>query len=174
MKNKIILTILLLSLCGCTKNELDFKEINDFKFVKDNKENIEKIVLKTSTLLGEKCYLVDTEKAYDLLDNITIKEETSEHITDSNIYIMVHFNENIKNKYYFEKEKLYEEKIVKSFWFESAHLVHSGKKYILEKEPLFFINKDEVPENIDEEVNTVLIAEEEIECEVLKQVVREY
>ena len=171
---KIIILILLLSLTACTKKELDFKEIEDFKFVKENKENIDKIVLKTETLLGEKCYLVNTKEAYNLLDNITIKNETNKHITDSNFYIMVHFNENVKNKYYFEQEKLYEEKVVKSFWFESTHLVHSGKKYLLEKEPLFFINKDDVPENIDKELNTVLIAEREIECEVLKQVVREY
>lgn len=171
---KIIILILLLSLTGCTKKEFDFKETDDFKFVQENKENIEKIVLKTVTLLGEKCYLVNTEEAYNLLDNITIKHETLEYISDSNSYIMVHFDENIKNKYYFEKEKLYEEKIVKSFWFESTHLVHSGKKYVLEKEPLFFINKDSVPENIDTELNTVIIAEKEVECDVLKKVVREY
>ena len=171
---KIIILILLLSLTGCVKKEFDFKETSDFKFVKENKENIEKIVLKTATLLGEKCYLLDKEEAYNLLDNITIKYETNEHITDSNSYIMVHFNENIKNKYYFEKEKLYEEKIVKSFWFESTHLVYSGKKYVLEKEPLFFINREDVPKDIENELNTVLIAKEEIECEVLKKVVREY
>lgn len=171
---KIIILILLLSLTGCTNKEFDFKETEDIKFIKENKENIDKIVLKTITLLGEKCYLMNTEEAYNFLDNITIKSETNEYITDSNSYIMVHFNENIKNKYYFEKEKLYEEKIVKSIWFESTHLVHSGKKYILEKEPLFFISKDDVPENINEEENDVLIAEKEIKCEVLKQVVREY
>lgn len=171
---KIIILVLLLSLTGCIKKEFDFKETKDYKFVKENKENIDKIVLKTSTLLGEKCYLLNTEEAYSLLDNIVVMEETNVHITDSNFYIMVHFNENIKNKYYFENEKLYEEKVVKSFWFESTHLVHSGKKYVLEKEPLFFINKEEVPKDIDNELNTVLVTEREIECEVLKKVVREY
>ena len=171
---KVFLLIILLFLTGCVRKEFTFEDVKDYKFVKDNKENIEKIVLKTNTLLGEKCYLLNTEEAYSLLDNITIVEETNEHVTDSNFYVMVHFNDNIKRKYYFEKQRLYEEKIVKTFWFEGSNLVHSGKNYKLEKGPIFFINKNDVPEDIDKENNIVIVAEREIQCEVLKQVVREY
>ena len=171
---KIISLIILLSLCGCIKKEFTFKDVKDYIFIKDNKENIEKIVLKTDTLLGEKCYLLNTEETFEFLDNINKLEETSEYVSDSNYYVMVHFNDNIDKKYYFEKQKLYEEKIVKTFWFEGSKLIHSGKKYKLEKEPMFFINKSEIPENIDKEKNTIIVAEREIECEILKQVVREY
>lgn len=171
---KIFLLILLLSVTGCVKKEFTFEDVKDYVFVKDNKEDIEKIVLKTNTLMGEKCYLLNTEEAYSLLDNIIISEETTEHVTDSDFYVMVHFNENIKRKYYFEKQRLYEEKIVKTFWFEGSNLVHSGKNYKLEKGPIFFTNKDDVPEDIDKENNVVIVAEREVQCEVLKQVVREY
>jgi len=171
---KVGLLIILLSLTGCIKKEFTFNDVKDYIFIKDNKENIEKIVLKTNTLLGEKCYLLNTEEAYNLLDSITIVEETTEHVTDSDFYVMVHFNENIKRKYYFEKQRLYEEKIVKTFWFEGSNLVHSGKKYKLEKGPIFFTNENEVPEDIDKENNIVISAEREVQCEVLKRVVREY
>lgn len=171
---KYIILLLLVSLCGCVKKELDFKETKDYVFINENKENIEKIVLKTDTTSGEKCYLLNTEEASNLLDNITITEETTEHVTDSDFYVMVHFNENIKRKYYFEKQKLYEEKIVKTFWFEGSNLVHSGKNYKLEKSPIFFTNKNDIPEDIDKESNIVIGAEREVVCEVLKQVVREY
>lgn len=171
---KVFLLILLLSITGCIKKEFTFDDVKDYVFIKDNKENIEKIVLKTDTLLGERCYLLNTDEALNLLDNIIISEETTEHVTDSNFYVMVHFNENIKRKYYFEKQRLYEEKIVKTFWFEGSNLVHSGKNYKLEKGPLFFTNKDDVKENIDKENNIVIIAEREVQCDVLKQVVREY
>ena len=174
MKKKILLVILFLSLTGCIKKEFTFNDVKDYMFVKDNKENIEKIVLKTDTLLGEKCYLLNKDDAYNLLENVTILEETTEHTTDSDFYVMVHFNENIKRKYYFEKQRLYEEKIVKTFWFENGNLVHSGKNYKLEKSPMFFTNKNDVPENVDTEKNIIMIAEREIECEVLKRVVREY
>lgn len=174
MKKKILILVLLLSLTGCMKKEFTFNDVKDYMFVKDNKENIEKIVLKTNTALGEKCYLLNTDEAYNLLENITIVEETTEHTTDSDFYVMVHFNENIKRKYYFEKRRLYEEKIVKTFWFEGTNLVHSGKKYKLEKEPIFFTNKNEIPEDIDKENNHIIVAEREIQCEVLKRVVREY
>jgi len=171
---KVGLLIILLSLTGCIKKEFTFNDVKDYIFIKDNKENIEKIVLKTNTLLGEKCYLLNTEEAYNLLDSITIVEETTEHVTDSDFYVMVHFNENIKRKYYFEKQRLYEEKIVKTFWFEGSNLVHSGKKYKLQKGPIFFTNKDDIPEDIDKENNIVISAEREVQCEVLKRVVREY
>lgn len=171
---KVFMLIIIVLLTGCIKKEFTFEDVKDYKFVKDNKENIEKIVLKTDTLLGEKCYLLNTDEGYDLLENIIILEETTEHVTDSDFYVMVHFNENIKRKYYFEKQRLYEEKIVKTFWFENDNLVHSGKNYKLEKRPLFFTNKDDVPEDIDKENNIVIVAEREVECEVLKQVVREY
>ena len=95
---KIFLLIILLSLTGCIKKEFTFDDVKDYIFVKDNKENIEKIVLKTDTLLGEKCYLLNTEEAYSLLNNIIIFEETNQHVTDSNFYVMVHFNDNIKRK----------------------------------------------------------------------------
>ena len=39
---------------------------------------------------------------------------------------------------------------------------------------MFFTNKNDVPENVDTEKNIIMIAEREIECEVLKRVVREY
>lgn len=168
---KIVLLILVLLMSGCIKKEFTFKEIKDYLFVVENKENIEKIVLKTDT---EKCYLLNTEETFKFLDNINTLEEATEYITDSNFYIMVHFNDNIDKKYYFEKQKLYEEKIVKSFRFEGENLIHSGKKYKIESAPIFFTNKDEVPSDINEGDNTLIIAERQIECDVLKQVVREY
>ena len=174
MKKYIILLLVVLSLSGCVQKELNFKEIKDYIFITENKENIEKIVLKTDIGSGEKCYLLNTEEASGLLDNIIISEETTDHVTDSDFYVMVHFNENIKRKYYFEKQKLYEEKIVKTFWFEGSNLVHSGKNYKLEKSPIFFTNKNDIKEDIDKENSIIIAAEREIECEVLKQVVREY
>ncbi len=160
---KICFIILLLLITGCNNKLLKFNEINDYKFIIENKENIDKVILKKDDI----CYLLDKDDTLEIFNNINIKEKDIKNEYKDNYYIIFEFNENIENKYYFEENKLYEEKIVKTFQFNDNSLIHSGKKYILEKEINFTKEQED-----NDKLN--IIYKEEINCNTYRKVVRTY
>ena len=63
---------------------LNFKNINEYVYLENHIDEIDKIVLETYTLIGKNSYLVDKENGIEFLNNLRIKKEIDYTITDSN------------------------------------------------------------------------------------------
>lgn len=158
MKKIFVLILVLVSLCGCVKKEFDFALSDDFLYVKNHLDDVDRFIVKTETLLGEKCYLVDKEEGFKALEQTIVKEETTEYITDSNMYYYIHFD--------FDEVDIYaHEGVLKYFRFEGGNLIHDGKKYKLEKEHLFFTDESQISEEINKENTIILVSDNEIDCD---------
>lgn len=146
-----IISIIFITLIICIffikPNQLNFKELSEFKYIDNNKNNIKEINIRTETLLGKHCYKIDIDKGYNTLNNLTIKKQSDIRCTDSDMYIDVYFNN--------------EEK--KSFKFECGNFVYNQKRYKLKKQILIY-NKDEyLPEKITEDM-IIISNEDKVEC----------
>lgn len=150
---KYILTVFLtmiltLYLCTLYKKSkiLNFKETMDYNYIENNKNKIDKIILKTDTLLGEHCYLIDNS-AINTLKNIEIKKETNMKITDSDKYYQIYFKTG---------------KVI-TIKFEGENLEYDGKKYILKNQIVDYKKEIFLPEKIDEYM-IIFSQDDEIEC----------
>lgn len=146
----IILVMVITLICCKTfikPNVPKFQETSDFRYIENNKDNIEMFIVKTNTLLGEHCYKIDIDKGYNVLKNISIKKEIQMTTFDSNMYLEIYFNNG----------KL------KSFYFEGDNLVYNGKKYELNNNVILFNKDNYVP---DKTTKTMIIisSKDEIEC----------
>lgn len=145
----IILVIVITLICCILflKPKLNFKETSEFRYIENNKDNIEEIIVKTVTLLGEHCYKIDTNKGYDILNNIVIKKKSKFGCTDSDMYLEVYFNNGTS----------------KTIFFECENLVYNNIKYEL-KDNILLVNKDEyMPDKITK--NTIIISnKDKINC----------
>lgn len=127
-------------------NILNFQNTEEFLYLESHVSDIEKFVVKTDTLLGEHCYLIDSNKGYNVLKNIEIKKETNMTITDSDMYFQIYFNSG-KNVI---------------FKFEGENLEYNGEKYIL-KNPIVSYKEDYVSDEINEYM--IIVSEnDEVEC----------
>lgn len=160
---KIFLIIITLLLCGCSNKLIIFTELEDYKYIIENKENIENTILKKE----DKCYLLDKEKTLEIFNNIIIKDNAINNEYKDNYYIIFEFNENIDNKYYFEGNALYEEKLTKTFQFNDNSFIYSGNKYALEKEINF------TTQEIDNNKLNITYSNE-IDCNTYRKIVKTY
>ena len=141
-----ILTIILCSIFIRPKT-LNFKITNEFQNVQKNKKNIEKIIVRSETQLGNFCYKLDINKAFDILSNIYIKGEAKMMCTSSDKYLEVYFKDGTNEE----------------FFFECENLVYNGVKYEL-KDKVELFNKDEyIPEKITKGM-IIVSNEDKVEC----------
>lgn len=146
----ILITIITLILCSIfiKPKTLNFKITNEFQKVQKNRKNIEKIIVRSETLIGKFCYRLDIEKAYDILSNISIKKESKMICTDSDKYLEVYFKDGTNEE----------------FFFECENFVYNGIRYEL-KDKIALFNKDEyIPEKITKGM-IIVSNEDKIECE---------
>ena len=68
---------------------LNFKNINEYVYLENHIDEIDKIVLETYTLIGKNSYLVDKENGIEFLNNLRIKKEIDYTITDSNASLVI-------------------------------------------------------------------------------------
>lgn len=109
---------------------LNFKNINEYTYFENHIADVDKIVLKTYTLIGEKSYLIDKEVGIDFLNNLKIKKETNYTITDSNASLFVYYKS--------------EEKTI--FNFEYNNFVYSNKKFEVNLNVWDLINENNLME----------------------------
>ena len=157
MKNSLkvviyIILLILITLICCMffikPKIINFKTTKEYVYILNNRKEIEKIIIRNNAQLGEKCYKLDIEKGYDILNNIDIKKETELWCSDPNIYLEFYFN----NGTY------------KEIHFECDNLVYDGIKYEL-KDKFILINKDEyIPDKITKGM-VIISNNDKIDCE---------
>lgn len=135
MKNSLkiiiyIILIILISLILCVifikPKVFDFKVTKNYEYIQNNRKDIEHIIVRTDTQLGEFCYNIDVSKGYDILNDIEIKEETELWCSSPYVYLEFYF----KNGTY------------KTIHFGCDNLIYDGIYYEL-KDKVILINKDE-------------------------------
>jgi hypothetical protein len=142
----IILVIIITLICChffIKPNLLNFKETTEFRYIENNKNNIDEFIIKTVTLLGEHCYKIDINKGYDILNNTIIKKESKSRCMDSDMYLEIYFNNGTNRKILYECE----------------NLVYNNIRYEL-KNQILLVNKDEyMPDKITQ--NMIIISDKD-------------
>ena len=68
----IILFLMLITLILCitisNPKHLKFNETSEYIYIQNHKQEIDKIILKAYTMLGEKAYLIDTKEGLDFIE----------------------------------------------------------------------------------------------------------
>ena len=109
-----------------------FKESSEYKYLINNKNNVESVVVRTVTLLGERCYKIDNEKGYDILNDISFKKKTNMTCTDSDMYMEFYFKNDNK----------------RILSFECGNLIYRDEKYKLKNEVILYNEDEFVPDKI--------------------------
>ena len=125
---------------------LNLKTTKEYEYIQNNKQNIEDVIIRNEAQLGTSCYKLNTNKAYEILNNIEIKKESGGCYSD-NKYLEFYFKDGTNKKIKFECE----------------NLIYDGKRYELEDKVVLF-NKDEyMPEEITKGM-IIVSNEDKIEC----------
>ena len=143
----IIFITLILCIVFIKPKTLNLKVTEEYEYIQKNKKNIEEVIIRNDAQLGTNCYKLDTNKAYEILNNIEIKKETKMWCSSGTMHLEFKFNDGTK----------------KSFYFDCENLVYDNTHYEL-KEDVILVNKDEyIPDKI---TNTMIVVEnkDEVEC----------
>ena len=126
---------------------LNLKTTEEYEYIQNNKKNIEEVIIKNEAQLGTTCYKLDTNKAYEILNNIEIKKEAKIWCSGENKYLEFYFNDGTN----------------KEFYFECVNFVYDNVYYEL-KEEVILVNKDEyMPGEITK--GMIIVSNEDIiEC----------
>lgn len=81
---------------------LNFKNINEYIYLENHIDEIDKIVLETYTLIGKNSYFVDKENGIKFLNNLRIKKEIDYTITDSNASLVIFYKSGENTIFNFE------------------------------------------------------------------------
>ena len=102
----IILLIIILCVIICTKKKeskvLEFQNMEEFQYLKDNKENIESVSIRKQIEGDRKVYNVDINKAFDIINNIKIKGKSNISITDNSLAYIFKFKDSTEISFSFE------------------------------------------------------------------------
>jgi hypothetical protein len=125
----------------------NLKITNEFQNVQRNRNNIEEVIIRQETLLGQFCYKLDIDRGYDILNNISIKREAKMMCMDDDKYLEFHFKDGSNEEFYFECE----------------NLVYNGIRYEL-RDKIILIDKDQYfPKKITE--GMIIVSDDDrIEC----------
>ena len=93
----------MIMLTGCA-NKIIFSEIDEVKYIKDNKDNINSVIFSRVSLGGQECFLVDIKEAYDLFTNVEYAKESNISVTDDYISYTFIFNDGTKKVFNFENK----------------------------------------------------------------------
>ena len=83
-------------------SHIEFYETNEYVYFYNHKDEIEKIILKTSTLIGEKYYLIEKEQGIGFIENLEIKKKANYIATDSDATLIIYFKTGTKKEFDFE------------------------------------------------------------------------
>lgn len=125
----------------------NLKTTEEYEYIQNNKKNIEEIIIKNEAQLGTSCYKLNTNEAYEFLNNIEIKKETKKWCSGGKMYLNFNFNDGI----------------TKEFYFDCESLVYDNIYYDL-KDGVILLNKDEyMPDKITKGM-IIVSNEDRIEC----------
>ena len=135
----LVMTItLILCMIFIKPKILKFKTTREYVYIQKNRKDIEEVIIRYSAQLGESCYKLDTKKAYDILNDISVKKEGS-WCSGPDIYLEFYFKNRANKKIHFVCENLF----------------YDGVSYEL-KDKVILINKDEyIPDKITKGMITV-------------------
>ena len=143
----VIFITLILCIVFIKPKVLNLKVTKEYEYIQNNRKNIEKVIIRNEAQLGTKCYRINLNKAYEILNNIEIKRESKMWCSGGNKYLEFYFKDGVNKKFY----------------FECINLVYNNVHYEL-KEEVILVNKDEyIPNKI---TNTTIIVsnKDEVEC----------
>jgi len=143
----VIFITLILCIVFIKPKVLNLKATEEYEYIQNNKKNIDEVIIRNEAQLGISCYKLDTNKAYEILNNINIKKEAEMWCSGGNIHLEFYFNDGTK----------------KGFYFECESLVYDNTHYEL-KEDVILVNKDEYMP--DKTTNTMIVVsnKDEVEC----------
>ena len=146
----LMIFIILITVICCfmfIPNVSNFNETGLYKYIENNKDNVDQVIVRTVTLLGENCYKINTLDGYNILNNISFKKKTNMTCTDSDMYIEFYFKNN--------------EKRILSF--ECGNMHYRDEKYDLENEVILYNRDQYVPDKIN---NGMIIVSDsnKVEC----------
>jgi hypothetical protein len=102
----LVLIIMIITLTSCfifiKPKTLKFKNTNEYIYFENHINDIDKIELKTYTLLGITSYKIDNKIGKDFLLNLKIKKETDYTITDSDASLIIYYKSGKKTTFNFE------------------------------------------------------------------------
>ena len=125
----------------------DFKVTQEYEYIQNNKMDIDEIIIRLNSQLGEYCYRLDVESGYDILNNIEIKKEAELWCSDSSKYLEFYFNDGT----------------YKEIYFECVNLLYNNVYYELEDE-IILVNKDDyMPDKITKGM-IIVSNENKIDC----------
>ena len=144
----ILVMVITLILCKIfiKPKVFSFKTTKEYEYIQNNKKDIDKVIVRHKTQLGESCYNLDIKKAYNILNNISIKNVAGGCYSDTK-YLEFYFKNGTSKKIEFQCENLF----------------YDGVSYEL-KDKIILFNKDEyMPDKI---TNGMIIVEDKdrIEC----------
>ena len=140
-----ILTLILCSIFIKPK-VFNFKTTSEYMYIQNNRKNIEEVTIRYEAQLGKSCYKIDTNKAYDILSNISIKKEGG-WCSSPNIYLEFHFKNGRQEEIHFDCE----------------NLIYNGIGYKLKNEVSLVIKGEYMPDKITKGM-IVVSKEDEIDC----------
>jgi len=142
----IIITVVLCSIFIKPK-VLNLKVTEEYQYIENNKKNIEEVIIRNDAQLGISCYKIDTNKAYEILNNIKIKKETKMWCSSGKMYLEFYINDGT----------------MKSFSFDCESLVYDNTHYEL-KEDVILVNKDEYIPDKTTKGMIIVSNEDKIDC----------
>ena len=123
---KVVLIIIIMLIVGCTNQDsLNFKDLDEMKYIEDNKDNIVSIILHKTTSESHNCYSVDIDKAYESIKNIEIVKKSNISVTDDYMSYIFTFKDGSK----------------KAFSFEGSYLYYKGNSYTINNFNGFDVSK---------------------------------
>lgn len=107
MKKIVFIIIVLISLTGCFGNNLlKFQDIDEIKYINENKDNISSIVVHKVTLGSNDCYNVDIDEGYEVINKIIITKKSNIFVTDDYLSYTFKFNDDTSKTVNFEGDYL--------------------------------------------------------------------
>ena len=71
----VIFITLILCIVFIKPKVLNLKVTKEYEYIQNNRKNIEEVIIKNEAQLGTKCYSININKAYEILNNIEIRKE---------------------------------------------------------------------------------------------------
>ena len=143
----VIFITLILCIVFIKPKILDLKVTEEYEYIQNNKKNIVEVIIRNEAQLGTSCYKLDTNKVYEILNNIEIKKETKTWCSGGSMRLEFNFNDGTK----------------KNFYFECESLVYDNIHYEL-KEEVILVNKDEYISGKKTNAMIIVSNNDEVEC----------